>query len=68
MANMRLTYCKTVPFEAFKFKTGNKTDTTVEGRRLDIKYQIQDGFEAPSPLAIIRNHQQAIAKSGHHPI
>ncbi len=64
MANMRLTFCKTLPFDAFKFKTGDKTDTVVEGRRFEIKYQIQDGFEAPSPLAIIRNHQQAIAQIG----
>jgi outer membrane protein OmpA-like peptidoglycan-associated protein len=64
MANMRLTLCKTLPFDSFKFRTGDKTDMVVEGRRFEIKYQIHEGFEAPSPLAIIRNHQQAIAQIG----
>ncbi|MFZ5774234.1 MAG: OmpA family protein [Thermodesulfobacteriota bacterium] len=64
MDNMRLTYCKTLPFASFKFKTGKNSDTPVEGRYFEIKYQIQDGFAPPSPLAIIRNHQQAIAAIG----
>ncbi|MDA8141606.1 MAG: OmpA family protein [Desulfobacteraceae bacterium] len=64
MTNMRITYCKTLPFDSFKFKTGKTTDTVVEGRRFEIKYQIQEGKEYPGPLAIIRNHQQAIAKIG----
>jgi OmpA-OmpF porin, OOP family len=66
MANMRLVLCKTLPFDSFKFKTGSGKgdETTVEGRRFDIKYQITEGNEYPGPLAIIRNHQQAIAKIG----
>jgi outer membrane protein OmpA-like peptidoglycan-associated protein len=64
MANMQLTFCKTMPFNAFKFKTAKNMDTTVEGRYFEIRYKIQEGFEAPSPLAIIRNHQQAIAQIG----
>jgi outer membrane protein OmpA-like peptidoglycan-associated protein len=64
MTHMRLVKCKTLPFDQFKFKTGKTSDTVVEGRRFDIKYQIQEGNEYPGPLAIIRNHQQAIAKIG----
>lgn len=64
MSNMRITYCKTIPFDSFTFKTGKNTETKVEGRRFEIKYQIKEGFEYPGPLAIIRNHQQAIAKIG----
>ena len=64
MNNMRLVYCKTLPFDSFKFKTGPKTDVTVEGKRFEIKYQIQEGNEYPGPLAIIRNHQDAIKKIG----
>ena len=62
MQNMRLAYCKTFTFDSFKFKTGAATEAVVEGKRFEIKYQINKGFEAPSPLAIIRNHQQAIAR------
>jgi OmpA-OmpF porin, OOP family len=64
MLNMRLVLCKTVPFDSAKFKTGKGTEIAVEGKRFDIKYQIRAGNEPPSPLAIIRNHQQAIAKIG----
>jgi OmpA-OmpF porin, OOP family len=64
MQNMRLAYCKTYPFDSFKFKTGAASETVVEGKRYEIKYQIMKGLEAPSPLAIIRNHQQAIARIG----
>lgn len=64
MTNMRLVLCKTLPFDSFKFKTGKGTDTAVEGKRFDIKYQILEGNEYPGPLAIIRNHQQAITKIG----
>jgi OOP family OmpA-OmpF porin len=64
MQNMRIVSCKTVDFERFAFKTGKGTDTAVEGKRVDIRYQGPIGSTAPSPLAIIRNHQQAIAKIG----
>jgi hypothetical protein len=48
----------------FAFKTGKGTEATVEGKRFDIRYTTTAGNTAPSPLAIIRNHQQAIAKIG----
>jgi OmpA-OmpF porin, OOP family len=64
MQNMRITRCKTVEFDRFVFKTGKATDTAVEGKRFDILYTINAGINAPSVLAIIRNHQQAIAKIG----
>jgi OOP family OmpA-OmpF porin len=64
MQNMHITLCRTVEFERFVFKTGKGTETGVEGKRFDIKYQTDAGNVAPSPLAIIRNHQQAIAKIG----
>ena len=64
MQNMHITMCKTVEFERVVFKTGKGTQTPVEGRRFDIKYQTDAGNTPPSPLAIIRNHQQAVAKIG----
>jgi OmpA-OmpF porin, OOP family len=63
MQNMRIVMCKTSDFDSFTFKTG-KTTEAVEGKRFDIKYQIEGTNPAPAPLAILRNHQQAIAKIG----
>jgi OOP family OmpA-OmpF porin len=64
MQNMRIARCKTVDFDRVVFKTGKGTDTAVEGKRFDILYTINTGINAPSVLAILRNHQQAIAKIG----
>ncbi|HEY3381594.1 MAG TPA: OmpA family protein [Vicinamibacterales bacterium] len=60
---MRIVLCKATDFDRVVFKTG-KTTQAVEGRRFEIKYQTDAGQTAPSPLAIIRNHQQAVAKIG----
>jgi OOP family OmpA-OmpF porin len=64
MQNMRLVTCKMVDFDKFDFKTGKGASVPVEGKRFDIKYQMHAGGVAPSPLAIIRNHQQAIGAIG----
>ena len=53
-----------VEFDRFAFKTGKGTEVPVEGKRFDIRYRINTGGVAPSPLAIVRNHQQAIARIG----
>jgi outer membrane protein OmpA-like peptidoglycan-associated protein len=64
MADMRIKTCKTVEFDRFVFKTGKATTNPVEGRLFEIRYEAYAGATAPSPLAIIRNHQQAIVKIG----
>jgi outer membrane protein OmpA-like peptidoglycan-associated protein len=64
MQNMRIVSCKTTAFDSFKFKTGKGTETAVEGKRYEIKYQTFPGIEYPGPIAILRNHQQAITNIG----
>lgn len=64
MLNMRILTCKTVGFASAKFKTGKGSETVVEGKRFEIKYQTIAGKEYPGPLAILRNHQEAIAQIG----
>jgi outer membrane protein OmpA-like peptidoglycan-associated protein len=64
MLNTHIIFCKTVGFDSFKFKTGKGSETPVEGKRFEIKYQTNQGIEYPGPLSIIRNHQSAIAKIG----
>lgn len=64
MLNTRIVTCRTVGFDSAKFKTGKASDATVEGKRFEIKYQTKAGSEYQGPLAVIRNHQQAITKIG----
>jgi OmpA-OmpF porin, OOP family len=64
MENMRITTCRSVEFDRFVFKTGKGTTVPVEGRLSEIRYQAHADAVAPSALAIIRNHQQAIARIG----
>jgi outer membrane protein OmpA-like peptidoglycan-associated protein len=63
MQGMRIETCKTIDYDSFAFMTGKKTTNNVEGKRIEIRYKT-DPPVAPSPLQIIRNHQQAIAKIG----
>jgi OmpA-OmpF porin, OOP family len=63
MQGMRIETCKTIDYDSFAFKTGKTTTNTVEGKRFEIRYKT-DAAVAPSPLQIIRNHQQAITTIG----
>lgn len=64
MPGMRVVSCRVADFDQMTFKTGKATQERVEGRRFEIRYALPAGPSAPSPLAIIRNHQQAIAAIG----
>ena len=64
MQNTYIAVYKTAEFDRFIFKTGPKTTEPVEGRKFDIRYVTKKGFVAPTPIAIIRNHQQAVARIG----
>jgi outer membrane protein OmpA-like peptidoglycan-associated protein len=64
MPDMYVVSCKVADFDRATFKTGKATQENVEGRRFEIRYALPAGPPPPSPLAIIRNHQQAIAGIG----
>ena len=65
MQNMHIVAYRTNPFDKFSFKVGKgKEVTAVEGRLYEIRYQINAKVEAPSPLAIQRNHQAALRAVG----
>jgi outer membrane protein OmpA-like peptidoglycan-associated protein len=64
MQNMRIATCRSSDFASFAFRTGKGQTTPVEGKRFEIRYQIIAGNQAPSPLASIRNHQQATKAIG----
>jgi len=65
MQNMRIATCRKSEFASFAFRTGKGTQTTgVDGKRLEMRYQILPGNQPPSPIASIRNYQQAIKAIG----
>ena len=64
MQNTYIAVYKTAEFDQFAFKTGAKTTEPVEGRKFEIRYVTKKEAVPPTPTAIIRNHQQAIARIG----
>lgn len=64
MTDMYVVSCKVADFDRATFRTGKATKEDAEGRRFEIRYALPAGPPPPSPLAIIRNHQKAIAAIG----
>jgi outer membrane protein OmpA-like peptidoglycan-associated protein len=64
MENMFISVYRTSEFDRFTFKSGPKTTEAVEGKKFEIRYVTKAAFTPPSPLAIIRNFQQAVTKIG----
>ena len=64
MQNMYISVYKMTDFDQFAFRTGPKTTEPVEGKRFEIRYVTKTGFTPPTPISILRNHQQAIVKIG----
>lgn len=58
---------KTSDFDRAEFfvENGKRLDRqTVEGRKIELQYQIQKGTKMPSGMEIIRNHQNALKAVG----
>lgn len=66
MQGMLIVSYRTNPFERFAFKTGpaRGDETAVEGRFFEIRYRAAAGAPVPTPLAILRNHQDAVRAIG----
>ncbi len=64
MQNMRIVSCRASDFDSFVYRSGKVAKTPVEGKFFEVRYTIDGAATAPSPIAIIRNHQQAIGKIG----
>jgi outer membrane protein OmpA-like peptidoglycan-associated protein len=66
MQNMHIATCRFAEFDSVRFKSGAARDaeTVVEGKRYEIRYATDTGGVVPTPVAIIRNHQQAIKTIG----
>lgn len=66
MQSMHIEAYRSAPFDRFAFRTGKAkgSETPVEGRFFEIRYKADSSAQAPTPLAILRNHQQAIRAVG----
>ncbi len=64
MDNMHIVSCRSSDFDQATFRIGRNAPVVVEGKLFEIRYTTNSGAVPPSPLAIIRNHQQAIARIG----
>jgi len=66
MQSMHIETYRTSPFERFAFKTGKAKgeETAVEGKFYEIRYKADTGAAVPTPVAILRNHQQALRTVG----
>jgi len=64
LSGFHITECQEKDFDKYTFHAGQEKQVDVEGRYTKIWYATNEGIKAPSPLAIIRNYQQAIRKIG----
>jgi len=64
MENMYIIHCRSSEFDQATFRVGKNPPWVVEGKFFEIRYTTQAGAVPPTPVAIIRNHQQAITRIG----
>ncbi|MDB4987007.1 MAG: OmpA/MotB domain protein [Myxococcaceae bacterium] len=66
MAGFYLAECEVKDYDAAVFSTSSSHEQqhTVEGQVLRQVYRVNDGVSAPSPLAVLRNYENALRKDG----
>jgi OOP family OmpA-OmpF porin len=64
MSGYHIVDCKENDFDRYTFYSEKGKEVDVEGRYTMIWYETNEGVKPVSPLAVIRNYQQAIKKSG----
>lgn len=64
MSGYHIVDCKENDFDHYTFYSEKGKEVDVEGRYTMIWYETNEGVKPVSPLAVIRNYQQAIKKSG----
>jgi OmpA-OmpF porin, OOP family len=64
MKSMYIDKYRANPFDRFSFKVAKGQESPVEGKFYEIRYKTEAGAQAPTPLTILRNHQQAIRQIG----
>jgi len=54
-------------FDSYAFPVtvnGKKAEQTVEGKRVNIRYNLKDNVPTPSPLQVLRNYENAVRTAG----
>jgi len=54
-------------FDSYTFTVtvnGNKKEQTVEGKRINIRYNLKDNVQTPSPLQVLQNYENAARAAG----
>jgi len=67
MANYYIADYQELTFDSYTFtvtKNGEKTDQSVEGKRINIRYNLKDNAATPSPLQVLRNYENATRAAG----
>ncbi|SPE17920.1 OmpA/MotB protein [Candidatus Sulfotelmatomonas gaucii] len=67
MANYYIADYQELTFDSYAFpvtSNGNKEEKTVEGKRIDIRYNLKDNVATPSPLQVVRNYESAVKAAG----
>jgi outer membrane protein OmpA-like peptidoglycan-associated protein len=67
MANYYIADYQELTFDSYTFpvtKNGEKTEQAVEGKRIDIRYNLKDNAATPSPLQVLRNYENATRAAG----
>ncbi|MGA2571464.1 MAG: OmpA family protein [Terracidiphilus sp.] len=56
-----------VAFDSYAFPVtvnGKKAEQTVEGKRINIRYNLKDNVQTPSELQVVRNYENAVRAAG----
>jgi len=67
MASYYIADYQELTFDSYTFpmtKNGEKTEQSVEGKRIDIRYNLKDNGATPSPLQVLRNYENATRAAG----
>lgn len=67
MANYYIADYQEVAFDSYAFPVttnGQKAEQTVEGKRINIRYNLKDNVSTPSQLQVLRNYQNAVRTAG----
>ena len=64
MPNFSITKYEVKEFDQFKFKNEQGKEASIEGKKYQFVYKLNEGSPVPSYLQILRNFQRAIEKVG----
>jgi outer membrane protein OmpA-like peptidoglycan-associated protein len=67
MASYYIADYQELAFDSYAFPVtanGKKADKTVEGKRINIRYNLKDNASTPSPLQVLRNYENATRTAG----